>query len=70
MQLMKYLLSRLLIAKVNLHDSWIKYAEVEYWEQWYREVRKRLLVFSRSTDTVLGANGRPIYSGPGVQEHA
>lgn len=49
------------------YDSWIKYAEVEYWEQWYREL-ERGYWYSRSTDTVLGANGRPIYSGPGVQE--
>ena len=49
------------------HDSWVKYAEVEYWEQWYREL-ERGYWYSRSTDTVLGANGRPIYSGPGVQE--
>lgn len=53
--------------KGRLHDSWIKYAEVEYWEQWYREI-ERGYWYSRSTDTVLGANGRPIYSGPGVQE--
>lgn len=51
----------------KLHDSWIKYGEVEYWEQWYREL-ERGYWYSRSTDTVLGANGRPIKSGPGVQE--
>lgn len=51
----------------RLHDTWIKYAEVEYWEQWYREL-ERGYWYSRSTDSVLGANGRPIYSGPGVQE--
>lgn len=54
-------------SKGTMHDSWIKYAEVEYWEQWYREL-ERGFWYSRSTDTVLGANGRPIYSGPGVQE--
>lgn len=54
-------------SKGKVHDSWIKYAEVEYWEQWYREL-ERGYWYSRSTDTVLGANGRPIYSGPGVQE--
>lgn len=53
--------------KGMMHDSWIKYAEVEYWEQWYREL-ERGHWYSRSTDTVVGANGRPIYSGPGVQE--
>jgi hypothetical protein len=51
----------------KFHDSWIKYAEVEYWEQWYREL-ERGYWYSRSTDTVLGANGRPIHSGPGIQE--
>jgi hypothetical protein len=54
-------------SKGAYHDSWIKYAEVEYWEQWYREL-ERGYWYSRSTDTVMGANGRPIYSGPGVQE--
>lgn len=51
----------------KMHNSWIKYAEVQYWAEWYREV-ERGYWYSRSTDTVLGANGRPIYSGPGVQE--
>lgn len=51
----------------KMYDSWIKYAEVEYWEQWYREL-ERGLWYSRSTDTVLGSTGRPVYSGPGVQE--
>lgn len=53
--------------KGKMHASWIKYAEVEYWEQWYREL-ERGYWYSRSTDTVLGANGRPIFTGPGVQE--
>ena len=48
-------------------DSWIKYAEVEYWEQWYREL-ERGMWYSRSTDTVKGATGRSVISGPGVQE--
>lgn len=47
--------------------SWIKYAEVRYWEQWYREL-ERGAWYSKSTDTVLDGNGRPIQSGPGVQE--
>mgnify|MGYP003647952260 CR=1 FL=1 len=54
-------------SKGVYHDSWIKYAEVEYWQQWYREL-ERGHWYSRSTDTVLSANGRPIKSGPGVQE--
>lgn len=51
----------------RMHDSWIKYAEIEYWEQWFREI-ERGYWYSRSTDSVQGANGRPIFSGPGVQE--
>jgi hypothetical protein len=54
-------------SKGVMHDTWIKLAEVEYWSQWYRELEAGLW-YSRSTDTVLGANGRPTYSGPGVQE--
>jgi hypothetical protein len=54
-------------SKGKMHDSWIKYAEVEYWEQWYREL-ERGFWYSRSTDSVIGAANRPIYSGPGVQE--
>lgn len=51
----------------KLHDSWIKYAEVEYWQQWYREM-ERAYWYSRSTNSVLDSNGRPLYSGPGIQE--
>lgn len=51
----------------QLHDSWIRYAEVEYWKQWYREL-ERGFWYSRSTDTVLGANGRPVRSGAGILE--
>lgn len=51
----------------KIHQSWIKFAEVEYWMQWYQEL-ERSRWYSRSTDTVLDANGRPLYSGPGVEE--
>ncbi len=54
-------------SKGTYHTSWMKYAEVEYWQQWYREM-ERGKFYSRSTDTVIGDNGRPIYSGPGIQE--
>ncbi len=54
-------------TKGQTHKSWVKYAEVEYWQQWYREL-ERGFWYSRSTDTVTGANGRPIFSGPGLQE--
>ena len=51
----------------RFHDTWIGYAEVEYWKQWYREL-ERGAWYSKSTNTVNSASGRPIYSGPGVQE--
>lgn len=53
--------------KGQFHDSWIKYAEVEYWQQWYREL-ERGYWYSRQASTVEGANGRPVYTGPGIQE--
>lgn len=51
----------------RLHDFWIRYAEVEYWLQWRREL-ERGLWYSRSTETVLDHNGRPVRSGAGIQE--
>lgn len=54
-------------SKGKLHDSWIRYAEVEYWQQWYREL-ERGYWYSRSTDDVIGGTGRPVRSGPGIQE--
>lgn len=49
------------------HTSWIRYADVEYWSQWYREL-ERGSWYSRSADTIIGANGRPVRMGPGIQE--
>lgn len=54
-------------GKGKLHKSWIRFAEVEYWMQWYRE-KERALWYTRSTDTVKGANGRPAKSGAGIDE--
>lgn len=54
-------------SKGKYHDTWIKYAEVEFWQQWYREM-ERGYWYSRSTNTVRDENGRPVYSGPGIQE--
>jgi hypothetical protein len=53
--------------KGKRHSSWMRYAEVEYWQQWYREL-ERGIWYSRSTETVKGSNGRPVRSGPGIQE--
>lgn len=54
-------------GKISYVTNWMKYAEIEYWQQWYREL-ERGFWYSRSTDTVIGANGRPVRSGPGLQE--
>ncbi len=54
-------------SKGAYHNSWMRYADVEYWMQWYREL-ERMAWYSRSTDTVIGGNGRPVRSGPGIQE--
>jgi hypothetical protein len=54
-------------SKGKLHSTWMRYAEVEYWQQWYREL-ERGHWYSRSAQTVLGANGRPVRMGPGIQE--
>lgn len=54
-------------GKITYVTNWMKYAEIEYWQQWYREL-ERGFWYSRSTDTVMGANGRPVRSGPGLQE--
>ena len=49
------------------HSTWVSYAEMVYWMQWYREL-ERGFWYSKSTDTVLNDGGRPLYSGAGVQE--
>lgn len=54
-------------SKGKHHSTWMKYAEVEYWMQWYREV-ERGYWYSRSAETVIDSNGRPVRMGPGIQE--
>ena len=51
-------------GKVN---SWIQYAEVEYWQQWHREL-EYAGVYARKVNSVMGANGRPVDTFPGVHE--
>ena len=51
----------------KLYRFWSKYAEAEYWRQWYRE-KERGMWYSQASKTVLGANGRPVLSGPGIRE--
>lgn len=49
------------------YDTWVKYAELKYWQQWYKECEANAF-YSRSTNTVLDANGRPVQSGAGMFE--
>lgn len=53
--------------KGGRHNSWMRYADVEYWMQWYREIEKSYW-YSRSTNSVNGSTGRAVQSGPGIQE--
>tara|TARA_R110002050_G_scaffold229417_1_gene365039 strand:- start:5187 stop:6641 length:1455 start_codon:yes stop_codon:yes gene_type:complete len=54
-------------SKGGFHKSWMKYAEVEYWQQWYRELEAGYW-YGRRADSVMAANGRKVQSGPGLQE--
>ena len=51
----------------KMHDTWIGYNEAEFWAQWIRELSIGQW-YSRSTNTVKGSTGRPVFSGPGIQE--
>lgn len=53
--------------KGKYHLSWMPYLEAQYWQQWHRELEIGYW-YSRYTDTVKDSEGRPIYSGSGVQE--
>ena len=47
--------------------KWVKYAEAEYWIQWYKEI-ERSLWYNTRANTVRGANGRAARTGPGIQD--
>lgn len=54
-------------SKGGYHDSWVKYAEVEYWQQWYREL-ERAFWYNRKTKSVEGSTGRSVDNFSGIQE--
>ena len=54
-------------GKVYKDYKWLKYAEAEYWIQWYKE-KERGLWYGQTNNSVSGANGRVARTGPGVQE--
>lgn len=49
------------------HNMWIKYAEAEFWRQWYKEI-ERSYWMSRSSDVVTGSTGRALKNGAGMFE--
>lgn len=53
-------------AKGTRHTMWVKYAETTFWSQWYREL-ERGYWYTR-TSNVQGSTGRPVTSGPGLDE--
>jgi len=51
----------------KIHNSWLSLVEAEFFKSWYKEL-ERGLWYSRSTDTVMDENGRPVQSGAGIHE--
>jgi len=47
--------------------SWVSYAEAEFMRQWYME-KEMLVWYGEKTSDVFGSTGRPIVSGPGIEE--
>lgn len=54
-------------TKGGFHDTWINYAEVEYWKQWYREL-ERAYWYNRKARSIESSSGRPVDSFSGIQE--
>lgn len=54
-------------------ETWVKYAEWEFWKQWMDEV-EIMLMYGRSnirkdgTTTMKGASGHPVYLSSGLEE--
>jgi len=54
-------------SKGASHDTWIPYAEVEYWRQWYREL-ERAYWYNRRARSIENATARPVDTFSGIQE--
>lgn len=54
-------------TKGGVHKTWIGYAEVEYWKQWYREL-ERAYWYNRKARSVEAVTGRPVDTFSGIQE--
>lgn len=51
----------------GVHKTWIGYAEVEYWKQWYREL-ERAIWYNRKAKSVEAVTGRSVDTFSGIQE--
>ena len=50
------------------HKFWMKYAEAEYWMQWYQELEAGVWYNRDNGGKVTGSTGRKVLTGPGVQQ--
>lgn len=60
-------------ASKKVSNTWVKYAEWEFWAQWMDEI-ERALIYGKSnvrpngTTNMKGASGNAVYSGAGLEE--
>lgn len=54
-------------SKGKVHDKWMNYCEVEFWQQWYREV-ERAYWYNRKATTVESSTGRNVDSFAGIHQ--
>ena len=54
-------------SKGKMSKSWFNYAEVEFWQQWYKELEIACW-YNRKSDNIAGSTGRDVRSFPGIQE--
>ena len=54
-------------SKGKMHDTWIPFAEVEYWQEWYREL-EIAKVYNRKARSIKGSTGRSVDSFSGIHE--
>lgn len=54
-------------SKGDVHSSWFRYAEVEYWIEWYREL-ERGVWYNRAATDIDGSTGRPVRTGAAIHE--
>jgi hypothetical protein len=63
----EYLAVAYIDSRGQTHNKWVKYAEVEFHQQWLREI-DRALFYNRKDNTIKGGTGRPVDSFAGIQQ--